>query len=175
LIVGGAAAYYAHAANRYADEANGFAAASNERLEWEQSHQYANKVYLGEAPGSFYKEFGREDPNEITWVVLNASGIEIHDVWIEGEDNRWIEIEGVQRCTAYSAPLFTKPDHARFRPVAVHFSDPMSVEEGYVWRRTTTGELTTDGVSLVTKREGDPDGEDDGDTVDYGDVNYCAG
>jgi hypothetical protein len=173
LIVGGAAAFLAYAANRYADEANGFAAATNERLDWEQTHQHASKIYLGEAPQYFYREFDR-DEDLITWVVLNASGIEVNNVWIEGKNDKWIGIQGIQRCTMYSAPLYTE-DGTEFVPVAVHFSDPISVDGHFIWRRTTTGELHKTGMSIADRREMDPDGRDDGNPGPVMDVRDCSG
>jgi hypothetical protein len=158
LLLGGFGGFYAGRANHYAKS-------NEERLDYEQAHKYADKVYLGEAPQYYYDKYGK-DPDSITWVVLNASGIEIRGVWIEGERDTWIKIQGIQRCTMYRAPL-------GFEPVAVHFTDPVSVNEDYVWRRTTTGELTPDGRKWPTKKE-DPDG-DNGNSDDPMDVQDCSG
>jgi hypothetical protein len=190
LVVGGFTGYYAHRANNYATQANEFTQAANQLAEeavsyaessdkwlnWEQTHQYANKVYLGEAPQYFYDAF-RNHPNAVeaapvTWVVLNASGVELHDVWIEGEGDRWIKIDRIQRCTMYSAP-HVMDDGTEFVPAAVHFTDPISINGGYVWRRATTGALEGTGTSIATKEETDP--ADDGDSHFVLDVTDCSG
>jgi hypothetical protein len=172
---------YAKEANSYSEQATEYAAQANEytkqsenRLNWQLSHEYSNKVYLGEAPQYFYDLYPKVG-DEITWVVLNSSGVEIHDVWVEGQNDRWIRIQGIQRCTMYSLPLFTSdPDHPEeFEPVAVHFSDPHSVRGNYLWHRATTGELGTDGKPIPTKEE-DPDG-DDADSPHLMDVEGCSG
>jgi hypothetical protein len=144
-------------------------------LNWEQTHQHANKVYLGEAPQYFYKEY-EDNPEAVkeTWVVLNASGVEIRDVWIEGQDDQWIRIQGIQRCTMYSVPHATD-DGAQFVPEAVHFSDPISTEAGYVWRRTTAGAIDGDGTPLRSKEQADPDGTDNGESPLTLDVQDCSG
>jgi hypothetical protein len=168
LLIGGITAYFAREANDYASTADAW-------LNWEQTHQHANKVYLGEAPQYFYKEY-EDNPEAVkeTWVVLNASGVEIRDVWIEGQDDQWIRIQGIQRCTMYSVPHATD-DGAQFVPEAVHFSDPISTEAGYVWRRTTAGAIDGDGTPLRSKEQADPDGTDNGESPLTLDVQDCSG
>ena len=137
-----------------------------EGVEWERQHQYSNKVYLGEAPQYYYAAF----PDAVipTMVVINASGIELGDVWIEGTDGRGVKIDGIQRCTLYSVPLTTR-DGVAFVPEAVYFRDPYGT-----WRRTADGDLQ-DNAGIV----GIPEGVDFGPTGRAGalpmDVEDCSG
>jgi hypothetical protein len=157
LIVGVGSVLFAARANHYAK-------ASEERLDYEQDHKFADNVYLGEAPQYYYDDHPKDGDN-ITWVVLNGSGIEIRNVWIQGKGDTWIRIDGIQRCTMYRAP-------AGFAPVAVHFTDPVSINDEFVWRRTTSGALTPDGRPMPTEEE---DPKDDGNSDDPMTVQDCSG
>jgi hypothetical protein len=63
---------------------------AQDSLNQQETQQNASKVYLGEAPKYAYayaydKHFV-SDPNgnEVVWVVMNASDVQIGDTWIEG-------------------------------------------------------------------------------------------
>jgi hypothetical protein len=117
-----------------ADRQEGRLDQQEERLDRQEEQQYANNVYVGEAPDYFEHKI---EGQQITWVVINATGTELYDVWVEGKENdkgerTSINIDGIQRCTMYSLD-------AGFEPTGVHFKDPHGV-----WYRSLHGPLRHD-------------------------------
>ncbi|MFB9704894.1 hypothetical protein [Rhodococcus aetherivorans] len=135
VVISGMSAYTAHKADNRVD-----------RLE---NEQFANKVYLGEAPQYFYEDY-KIDPSVVgpTWVVMNASGTEISRVWVESNDNTRINIQGIQRCTAYSLPKQLE-NGQEFVPAVVHFEDPYGS-----WKRNRYGPLETDNSEWQDSTDG---------------------
>ena len=139
-----------------------YADRNERRLEWDRTHQYANKVYIGEAPQYYYEKYPRKEGDPITRVVINASGIEVRDVWVEGRNEGGtggdgIKIEGIQRCTMYSVPLTTK-DEEPLDPKAVHFTEPYAEEGSFNWRRTIEGRLDRGGSDIPEEVTFGPEG-----------------
>jgi hypothetical protein len=96
------------------------------RLDRQESEQNASHIYLGEPPQYASSKFKTEGKGVWT-VVMNASGTQVDDVWVEGEGNTSVTIDGLQRCSMYALP-------EGFKPVAVHFLDSYGR-----WRRPVDG------------------------------------
>jgi hypothetical protein len=98
------------------------------RVQQDGTQQNASKVYLGEAPKYAYTYAYQNHlvskPDEIVWVVMNASDVQIGNVWVEGENGKWDFINNVQGCSLYALP------YGFGQPVAIDFSDSYGQ-----WRR----------------------------------------
>lgn len=111
---------------------------ANDRVQLQDTRQFANKVYVGEAPRYAYDVMG-VPADGIWWVVMNPTGVQIDRLWVEGRDGRSIVIEGVQRCTMYAL--------ARgFIPIALHFTDAYGK-----WRRPVEGQLDHEYREMPTR------------------------
>jgi hypothetical protein len=100
------------------------------RVKRDETKQNASKVYVEEAPQYAYSyayqhnyNHLKSNPNEIIWVVMNASDVQIGNVWVEGKNGNWDFMNNVQGCSLYALP-------SGFKPVAIDFSDSYSQ-----WRR----------------------------------------
>lgn len=112
-------------ANEKADESNAISEAANDRAEQVALEERAGDVYLGEAP-SYAIEDHPLPPGENVWmVVFNESGAQINGVWVQGEANTSIGIQGIENCSIYAL------DPA-FDPVAIHYKDT----SGQGWSRS---------------------------------------
>lgn len=111
---------------------------TDQRLDRQEEEQVASRVALSEAPKFAYDERPPEDL--VYWVVMNYSGSQVDDVWVEGDGGASVRIGGVQPCSLYALP-------DGFRPVAVHFSDTFDR-----WRRE---------VGSGPARNGEPPPRDD--------------
>jgi len=132
---------------------------SDERQDRQERQQYADKIYIGEAPLSVLSAFPQGDPDDIGQVVVNASGVQVEDVWVrDATGHRQVVIEGVQRCTRYALPQ-------DFQPAELYFTDPI----GH-WRRPY-GEQ----VLEVPDEDFAPLPERTDPTEAYADLPDCAG
>jgi hypothetical protein len=135
------------------------ARAADERLRRQESQQYANKVFLGEPPREEYTGQGARKlaPGQTIWrVVLNTSGVQIENLWVEGEDGRSVRIQGVQRCSMYALP-------ADFVPTNLYFTDPL----GGKWRRQQNGQLDDQFREMIPR--------DTDDSPWYDTIDGCSG
>jgi hypothetical protein len=103
---------------------------ANDRVTQDETQQNASKVYVEEAPKYGYAyayqhnyNHLKSDPYEIIWIVMNASDVQIGNVWIEGKNGNWDFMNNVQGCSLYALP-------SGFKPVAIDFSDSYGQ-----WRR----------------------------------------
>lgn len=101
-----------------ASDALRLAHSNEDRLNRQDVQQFASRVYLGEAPEDMCAEHGDDQDGEPCRAVVNASAVEVVNVWVEGSDGRRIVIQGVQRCHVYNL-------EPGFDPVQLYFSDPV--------------------------------------------------
>lgn len=107
-----------------------------DRLDRQETQQFASKVYIGEVPQYVYDEYGPRVGRPPVWSVINASGIQVDDVWVEGKDGRSVRLGAVQRCTIYT---FRKD----FAPAVVYFTDPFGEWNRPVERPLAVGRKAT--------------------------------
>lgn len=113
-----------------------------ERLDRQDKQQYASKVYVGEVPQYFYTDFRSHGVAPVVWAVINASGTQLDDVWVEEKDGSAVLFGVVQRCTFYTL-------YDDFDPVAVHFTDPYGK-----WRRGVGIALESDAAPVPDVKYG---------------------
>lgn len=112
-----------------------------------QSHQAENRlnqsdaseVYLGEAPSYAYASHPRGSSDQIWWVVMNTSNLQINDVWVEGKNGTYVRMWGVQGCSMYALPQ-------GFNPVAVDYTN----SDGR-WRNPVAGQPQENGKPLPSR------------------------
>jgi len=109
-------------------------------LHLQQREQIASRVYLSEAPHYAYAHAPQAWLTALNghpgYVVMNASTVQVNQVWIEGPHHTSVNIWGLQGCSLYALP-------PGFQPIAVDFADPY----GH-WRRTFAGTLTSHGKPM---------------------------
>jgi hypothetical protein len=97
------------------------------RVQQDETQQNASKVYVEEAPKYAYtyafNNYPMSNSDGIVWVVMNASDVQIGNVWVEGKNGKWDFMNNVQGCSLYALPQ-------GFKPVAIDFSDSYGQ-----WRR----------------------------------------
>lgn len=111
-------------------------ARQEERQDRQERQEVASKVYLGEAPQYYRQDISEDDrcppPDGCrNRVVINASGTQVNNVWIEYENGNHIKIQGIQRCTLYDLPIYPKDGDRtaqneplrQFEPEALYFTD----------------------------------------------------
>ena len=116
-------------------------------LAYWQSHQTANRlnqanasaVYLGEAPSYAYASHPKGSSDQIWWVVMNTSPLQVNDVWVEGEHGTYVRMWGVQGCSMYALPQ-------GFNPVAVDYTN----SDGQ-WRNPVNGSPQENGKPFPSR------------------------
>jgi len=104
---------------------------SNSRL----NQQAASNVYIGEAPGYAYAVHPKID-GAVRYVVMNTTGSQVNNVWVEGKKGKYVIMWGVQGCTMYALPK-------GFMPVAVDYTDANGR-----WRNVFEGNVQENGKPL---------------------------
>lgn len=112
-----------------------------------QSHQTENRlnqqnasaVYLGEAPSYAYASHPSGSSDQIWWVVMNTSPLQVNDVWVEGEHGTYVRMWGVQGCSMYALP-------PGFTPIAVDYTDSIGL-----WRNPINGPPKENGRPLPSR------------------------
>ena len=75
---------------------------------------YADKVYLAE-PSPEDARAHPPEPGTAGWLaVVNASGLQVEDVWVSDGAGRAISIRSAARCTMYALPADFDPEHLYF-------------------------------------------------------------
>ena len=108
-------------ANRAADAGREDLSNLSEQHEEDLSRQdrqvYADKVYLGEPSPQDYRDHPPPSGSAGWRVVVNASGIQVEDVWVADGSGREISIRSAARCSMYALP-------ADFEAEDLYFTDP---------------------------------------------------
>lgn len=133
-----------------------YAYSADDRQYDQERTQYANKVYIGEAPQHEYAKMG-EDVHKPRLVVINASGTQVEHTWVQAKNGRVIRLQGVQRCTMYALPY-------DFGPKDLYFSDPYGN-----WHRSFGGQVDRAPQDLVEPTRGSAD------SPWADDISGCAG
>jgi hypothetical protein len=134
------------------------------RLDRQDRQRFAEKIHVGEPPAAVYEQRSEQDcaaaaasdqpdchPKEddrVWLVVINASGIQVEDVWVTNRDgDQFIRIGGLERCSMYALPHRVSPEpdwnatgrdepSVEFQPEELYFTDPV----GH-WRRPLGGQV----------------------------------
>jgi hypothetical protein len=146
-------------ANTYAADALALAKENEDRLNRQDSQQFASRIYLGEAPGPECQRHGDVQGDNICRVVINASGVQVENVWVENSEGLSITILGVQRCHMYALTPGFVHEH-------LYFSDPYGN-----WHRQYGGPLER----LPDGELHAPDPDTGGDSVWDEPLQNCAG
>jgi len=101
------------------------------RLEKQDLQQIAIRVYLGEPSRQGYERHPTQERGQVWRVVINASGLQVENVWVADDNGRSVKIQGLQRCSMYALP----PD---FVPRHLYFTDPNGR-----WHRGYGGQIDT--------------------------------
>jgi hypothetical protein len=131
---------------------------TEDRLNQQETQQNASRVYVGEASKYAYAYAYKNrlsGPHEVLSVIMNASGAQVDNVWVEGENDTSVVIGSVQRYSLYALP------HG-FKPVAVDFTDSYGQ-----WRRAVGSGPERNGFNS-------PPGQDTGDSPWWLDVQGCS-
>jgi hypothetical protein len=115
------------------------------RLDRQDRQLYANKVYMGEPSPIEYRDHPPEPGSDIWRVVINASGLQVEDVWVADDFGRSVNIRGVQRCIMYALP-------ADFEAKHLYFTDPNGR-----WHRPYGGQLEEVSLDAHPLPESDTD------------------
>jgi hypothetical protein len=118
---------------------SGFALWESHQTQNRLDQQSAGAVYLGEAPSYAYKKHPKGIDDQIWWVVMNTSPVQINDVWVEGKHSTYVRMWGVQGCSMYALPQ-------GFRPIAVDYKN----SDGR-WRNPVSGTPQGDGKPLPSR------------------------
>ena len=129
-----------------------------QRLGREDRRAYADKVYVGEPSPEEYRDHP-SPPGSAGWqVVVNASGLQVEDVWVADGSGRAISIRSAAGCTMYALP-------AGFEAEDLYFTDPNGR-----WHRPSGGQ------AVEVPRNAHPAPEtDSGDPAWEAPLGECAG
>jgi hypothetical protein len=122
-----------------------YAYSNESRLDRQEKREFANNVFLSEAPQYYSGPDGigedarcPEGEGCRNRVVMNASGVPITNVWIEFKNGARQKIVGVQRCTLYDLKRYPRDD-GQIEPAYLYFTDAHGD-----WRRSWDGSLDSE-------------------------------